>query len=81
MLPPDVTQQAVPDAQRARLVLTRDSCCKVRVGCRNENFWLAFTFPGMDSWMGTNPASKDVPMTDMARNAVRGRDDAKQTQR
>eukprot|EP00892_Ulva_mutabilis_P010272 jgi/Ulvmu1/7617/UM038_0042.1 len=41
--------------------------------CRNENYWLSFTLPQVDTWMNTNPSPSSVPMTDMAKEAVRNR--------
>lgn len=41
--------------------------------CRNENYWLSFCVPEMDTIMGTNPVAGSVPMTDMARAAVQKR--------
>lgn len=41
--------------------------------CRNENYWLSFTLPQIDTWMNTNPSPSSVPMTEMAKAAVQNK--------
>ncbi|XRB11540.1 fatty acid hydroxylase [Pseudoscourfieldia marina] len=37
--------------------------------CRNENYYLGFTLPAVDSLFGTAPNPRSIPMTDLARSA------------
>lgn len=34
----------------------------------NENYWLGFTWPGVDAWLGTEPDPKTVPRSATARD-------------